>query len=145
LNNQIGPADVWGLSPFEQYDNIRLALESARAIGVQVSIYKPVDLIETNKYPSQSIDFLWELIKTQLLQNVKLSLHPELIRLLNPSEIPAEFNKLLPESILLRWVNYVIKVALLDDNLATIIARSKIIFIYINNFHFKFMLIYYNI
>jgi len=54
---------------------------------------------------------IWQLVKIQLLNNISLKNHPELIRLLEEGEELADLMKLTPEQLLLRWFNYHLKQA----------------------------------
>ena len=56
--------------------------------------------------PILVLGLVWQIIRIQLLSQITLKNHPELVVLLEENETLATFMKLPPETILLRWVNY---------------------------------------
>jgi plastin-1 len=90
-------------------ENQNLAINSCKSIGCQVVNIGSQDLIEGK--PHLVLGLLWQIIKIGLLQNISLKNCPELIVLLNDGESLADFMRLPPEQILLRWVNYHLKKA----------------------------------
>jgi plastin-1 len=85
-------------------ENQNLALNAAKAIGCQVINIGAQDLIEGR--PHLVLGLVWQVIRIQLLAQITLRNVPELVLLLEEEETLADFLKLHPELILLRWLNY---------------------------------------
>lgn len=56
--------------------------------------------------PILILGLVWQIIKIQMLSSISLKNFPELAVLLCEDETLADFVKLPPETILLRWLNY---------------------------------------
>jgi len=93
-----------GLNVYQKTENQNLALNAAKAIGCQVVNIGAQDLIEGR--PILVLGLVWQIIKIQLLSQISLRNVPELVLLLEDDETMADFLKLHPELILLRWLNY---------------------------------------
>lgn len=83
---------------------MKLALNAAKAIGIQVVNIYP-DTIIDQKY-SLVLGLLWQILKQILLSEVNLKDHPQLVRLLKEGETLNDLLKLNKEELLLRWFNY---------------------------------------
>jgi len=94
-----------GLSIFKVNENLNLAINSAKGIGVRVTNVGAGDIREY-KNPALILGLMWQMVKMQLLSDINLTAHPELIRLLMEGETLEDFLKLSPEEILKRWMNY---------------------------------------
>jgi len=92
------------LSVYQKIENLNLALNAAKSIGCQIVNIGAQDMIEGR--PILILGLLWQIIKIQLLSQISLKEHPELVLLLQEGEDLASFMKLPPEEILMRWVNY---------------------------------------
>ena len=92
------------LSVYQKIENLNLALNAAKSIGCQIVNIGAQDMIEGR--PILILGLLWQIIKIQLLSQISLKEHPELVLLLNEGEELPAFMKLPPEDILMRWVNY---------------------------------------
>lgn len=92
------------MNVYQMTENQNLALNAARAIGCQVVNIGAQDLIEGR--PILILGLVWQVIKIQLLSLISLKNFPELVVLLGEGETMADFMKLHPELILLRWLNY---------------------------------------
>ena len=92
------------MNVYQKTENQNLALNAAKAIGCQVINIGAQDLIEGR--PILVLGLVWQIIKIQLLSQISLRNIPELVLLLNDDETLADFLKLHPELILLRWLNY---------------------------------------
>ncbi len=92
------------MNVYQKTENQNLALNAARAIGCQVVNIGAQDLIEGR--PILILGLVWQIIKIQLLSLISLKNFPELVVLLAEGETMADFMKLHPEVILLRWLNY---------------------------------------
>lgn len=103
LNKKANP------SIYQKIENLNLALNAAKGIGCQIVNIGAQDLIEGR--PILVLGILWQIIKIQLMSQISLKEHPELVLLLEPGEDLAAFMKLPPEDILIRWVNYHLKAA----------------------------------
>ncbi|BFZ15593.1 hypothetical protein BsWGS_18631 [Bradybaena similaris] len=92
------------LSVYRRHENLTLAINSAQAIGCSTVNIGPDDL-DTGK-PHLVLGLLWQIIRIGLLSDINLAHHPGLIHLLEEGETLEDLQKLTPEQILLRWVNY---------------------------------------
>ncbi|CAL1545073.1 unnamed protein product [Lymnaea stagnalis] len=92
------------LSVYRRHENLMLAINSAQAIGCSTVNIGPDDL-DTGK-PHLVLGLLWQIIRIGLLSDINLAHHPGLIHLLEEGETLEDLQKLTPEQILLRWVNY---------------------------------------
>jgi len=95
------------LNTFQATENHNLCINSAKSIGCSVVNIGSQDLIEGREH--LILGLIWQIVRIGLLSNLNLTIHPELYRLLEPGEDIADFVKLPPEQILLRWVNYHLK------------------------------------
>ncbi|CAG5120872.1 unnamed protein product, partial [Candidula unifasciata] len=92
------------LSVYRRHENLTLAINSAQAIGCSTVNIGPDDL-DAGK-PHLVLGLLWQIIRIGLLSDINLAHHPGLIHLLEEGETLEDLQKLSPEQILLRWVNY---------------------------------------
>jgi len=96
-------------SVFQINENLTLAINAAKSIGVQTINIGAGELKEGEKHPHLVLGVIWQIVKIQLLNSINLKNHPELVRLLEQGEELADLLKLPPEQLLLRWVNYHLK------------------------------------
>eukprot|EP01039_Chlorochromonas_danica_P011620 gene11620-13028_t len=89
---------------YQKTENQNLALNAAKSIGCQIINIGSFDLIEGR--PVLVLGLIWQIIRIQLLGQISLKNIPELVLLLNEGESMADFLKLNPEVILMRWLNY---------------------------------------
>ncbi|XP_065192722.1 plastin-2-like [Sycon ciliatum] len=89
---------------FKIHENQTLVLNSASAIGCSVVNIGAEDLISGK--PHLVLGLMWQIIRIGLLAKISLKNNPNLAVLLNDGESLADFLKLSPEEILLRWFNY---------------------------------------
>ncbi|XP_005098203.2 plastin-1 [Aplysia californica] len=92
------------LSVYRRHENLTLAINSAQSIGCSVVNIGPDDL-DMGK-PHLVLGLLWQIIRIGLLSDINLAHHPGLVHLLQEDETLEDLQKLSPEQILLRWVNY---------------------------------------
>jgi len=91
-------------------ENMTLVVESARATGAKLeSGLEAKTLVASHENVQQSIDFISQIILTQLLQKVNVKDHPELVRLLGPQEEVGDLLKTSPEQMLVKWINFHVK------------------------------------
>jgi len=131
-------------------ENLNLVLNAASSLGIAAASFGLTNIQLLDSLNSDHIEpvtrFLWELIRTTLLREVDVKVHPELSRLLNdefdvtrlarsnssPGRISisgpssSKGASLSPEMLLLRWLNYHLKpygippvLAYADDSLQT--------------------------
>merc|ERR1711972_1125679 len=99
--NRISPSSP---STFHITENLNLALNAAKGIGLTVVNIGAQDMIEGR--PHLVLGLVWQLVKMSLLSKINLKENPFLIRLLQPGETLEELLKLPPEQLLMRWFNY---------------------------------------
>lgn len=95
------------LNPWQQNENLSLAINSAKGIGCSTVNIVQTTLAEGR--PHIVLGLVWQIIKTGLLQDINLKQHPELVRLVNEGEELSDLLKMPAESLLIRWVNYHLK------------------------------------
>ncbi|KAH6555254.1 hypothetical protein KP509_1Z270100 [Ceratopteris richardii] len=88
------------LNVWEQVENHNLCLNSAKAIGCSVVNIGTQDLMEGR--PHLVLGLIFQIIKIQLLANVNLKETPELVEMVNDTELL----NLPADKVLLRWMNY---------------------------------------
>lgn len=93
-----------GMNVYQKTENQNIAINSARAIGCQITNIGAADMIEGR--PILVLGVLWQIIKIQLLASISLKNFPELVLLLQEGEDIDTLLKLPPEELLLRWFNY---------------------------------------
>lgn len=92
------------ITPFHTVENLNLALNAARGIGIKVVNVGSQDMVEGK--PHLVLGLLWQVVKMSLLSKISLKENPFLIRLLQPGEALEDLLKLTPEELLTRWVNH---------------------------------------
>merc|ERR1719187_3014938 len=94
------------ISIFKQHENLTLAINSAKSIGIVVIGIDSHTLNSSQGKKWLVLGLVWQLIKMYLFKEITLSHVPGLINLLMEGEDPSVLMKLSPEQLLLRWVNY---------------------------------------
>uniref|UniRef100_A0A183J1Q4 PLSL protein n=1 Tax=Soboliphyme baturini TaxID=241478 RepID=A0A183J1Q4_9BILA len=92
------------LNAYTRRENLTLAVNSARAIGCCIVNIDADDLAKGK--PHLVLGLLWQIIRIGLFSTINLVHVPGLFRLLGKDESLADLQKLGPEQILIRWVNY---------------------------------------
>lgn len=85
-------------------ENQNLVIQGAQHIGVEVQNISAEDLWSGKE--SVVLQLLWQIIKIGLLSHVNIEDHPNLTILRKSSEDWSVFVKLLPEELIIRWVNH---------------------------------------
>jgi len=99
------------LSVFQMNENNSLMINAAKSIGVNTTTIGAGDLREGMGKPHLVLGIIWQLVKIQLLNQINLKNHPELIRLLGENETIEQLLALPAEQLLLRWFNFHLKEA----------------------------------
>jgi len=99
------------LSVFQMNENNSLVINAAKSIGVNTVNIGPGDLRQGMGNPHLVLGIVWQLVKIQLLNQINLKNHPELIRLLKEDETLEQLFALPAEKLLLRWFNFHLKEA----------------------------------
>ncbi|KHJ40753.1 hypothetical protein D918_09195 [Trichuris suis] len=92
------------LNTYTRRENLTLAVNSARAIGCNIVNIDADDLAKGK--PHLVLGLLWQIIRIGLFNQIDLVHVPGLFRLLNEGENISDLQRLSPEQILIRWVNY---------------------------------------
>jgi plastin-3 len=103
------------LNAYRKLENLTLALNSAQAIGCNIVNIDADDLAKGK--PHLVLGLLWQIIRIGLFSQIDLIHVPGLVRLLRDGESLADLQKLSPEQILIRWVNYHLQNADIDRRL----------------------------
>jgi len=89
---------------FEKLQNHSIAIQCGKALGLNVVNVSGTDLERGT--PHLVLGFVWQLVRTYLLEQVSVAKHPELVLLAGKDEDKDKFANLPPEETLLRWVNW---------------------------------------
>jgi hypothetical protein len=89
---------------FRSTENINLGLNSAKSIGCTVVNIGQGDIKEGRGHLVLAL--LWQIIEIGLTAGISLENHPNLACLLDEDEDISILQRMSPEQILLRWVNY---------------------------------------
>jgi hypothetical protein len=114
-------------------ENITLALNSAKSIGIKTINVGNIDIRDGTKHIC--LGLTWQLVRMSLVKDIQLNKCPELFRLLLDGEKLEDLLKLTPEQILLRWLNYHLKAAgnpRKATNFASDLSDSEILTIVMN-------------
>ena len=98
-----GGAD--GMSLFDCEANVERALHAARLAGCAIPGVSAQALIEGE--PVSVMTMVWQLLHLKLIKPVSVHAHPELFSLVMPGEEDA----VVPEELLLRWLNHHLRLA----------------------------------
>jgi len=99
------------LSVFKKHENLTLAIQSAKSIGITVVNMDSHTLSEGEEKKYLVLGLLWQIIARLLMDKINLINHPGLIVLLEDGETIEDLMRLKPEQILLRWINYQLRKA----------------------------------
>jgi hypothetical protein len=95
------------LNTFSLLTNITFALSTAKSLGLSIVSISPPDIRDGT--PHLVLGLIRQLMRLALMRSITLIDHPELFRLLKEGESLADFFKLSPEEILLRWLDCELK------------------------------------
>jgi plastin-1 len=95
-----------------------MAIAAAKGMGIKMVGIDSRDFI--NKVPHYILACLWQAIRLASSQTVTLKDTPELMRLCEEGEELHDLNKLPPETILIRWMNYHLKKAGVDKRVTNL-------------------------
>eukprot|EP00494_Astrolonche_serrata_P031793 UN32062 len=95
----------------KKIENHKVNIDAARFVGVTVTDIQATDFLGHGEDHNKVLDFIGQLILLQVCSSINVIKHPELIRLLKPREQPNILLGLNPRQILLRWMNYHLKLA----------------------------------
>jgi len=100
------------MSIFKRHENLNLAINSAKAIGINV-INIDSHIIEEGKRHI-ILGVIWQIIAIFLFDHMKVQFFPGLISLLRDGETLEDLMKLTPEQLLMRWINFQLERAGVD-------------------------------
>lgn len=98
-------------------ENLRLAINSAKAIGCIVNLSS--DMIQ-NKQFAAVFGIIWQILRILQIYSMNLKNCPQIIKLKNSNETLEEFMALKTEDFLIRWVNYHLKKRGLSDRVTNL-------------------------
>jgi len=101
--NKVKPGKT-SIDAFRQIENLNLALNSAKAIGATVINVGYQDIVDGRAHLVLSI--MWQVIEIGLMAGVSLDHNPHIAALLEEDEELSDLQRLGPEGILLRWINF---------------------------------------
>lgn len=88
-------------------ENLNLALNAAKGIGLRLPGINPQAFIEKKHHLILAV--LWQVFRMYLTKSIDLQHCPEIMRLSEEGEELKDLQKLPPETILIRWVNFHLK------------------------------------
>ncbi|CAD5221133.1 unnamed protein product [Bursaphelenchus okinawaensis] len=103
------------LNTYTKLENLTLCLMSAQAIGCNIVNIDGIDLSKGK--PHLVLGLLWQIIRIGLFREIDLVHVPGLFRLLKEGETLDDLRRLTPEQILIRWVNYHLERAKVQNRL----------------------------
>ena len=86
-----------------------MGIAAAKGVGVKLIGIDSNDFI--NKVPKNILAFAWQAVRMALAKKITLKDTPEIMRLALEGEDLAHLNKLPPDQLLIRWVNFHLKAA----------------------------------
>uniref|UniRef100_A0A1I7TZ18 Calponin-homology (CH) domain-containing protein n=1 Tax=Caenorhabditis tropicalis TaxID=1561998 RepID=A0A1I7TZ18_9PELO len=92
------------LNAISKLDNLTLVCRSAQGVGISLVNNGPTDMAAGT--PHLVLAFLFKLIKKVLLAPINLNMCRGLQNLLQDEESLADLQRISPEDLLIRWVNY---------------------------------------
>lgn len=95
------------LSIYKINENLNLAISTAKSVGIVVINVHP-DLIREKK-EHIVLGLIWQLVRMYMFRKISLRHVPEMIVLKKEGEDDGALFKLKPEEILMRWLNYHMK------------------------------------
>jgi len=97
------------LNVYQIKENLQMGIAAAKGLGIKMIGVNSNDFI--NKVPHMMLGTIWQLIRLKFTQAISLKNCPEIMRLAEGEETLQDLNKLSPETILIRWINYHLKAA----------------------------------
>jgi Calponin homology (CH) domain len=90
-------------------ENLNLALNAAKGLGIKLPGITTSAFIEKKHHLILAV--LWQIMRQCLVKQIDLQHCPEIIRLALEGEELTDLQKLPPETILIRWINFHLKQA----------------------------------
>jgi len=84
--------------------NLNVALGAAKEIGIKLTNIGYDDFLKGNRHVM--LGLVWQIIKFDLLKNINMVSHPEIVHLLSRGEDAKAFSNLDPDKVILRWFNH---------------------------------------
>eukprot|EP01084_Bolivina_argentea_P105525 188962_1 len=97
------------INDIEIRDNMQLVICSAQSMGIHLLSYDLNDWLQPNNWVTYSIHLIKSLSTKYLNKRITIHKHNQLIRLLSPTELiedPDKIRKLSAQQWLQRWINY---------------------------------------
>ena len=95
------------LNVYQKTENAQKFIAGAKSIGCQVVNLRAQDIVEGNKVLVYGI--ISQVMKIQLLSSISIFSYPSLGVLREDGESLQAFSKLYTDTLLLRWVNYILR------------------------------------
>ena len=95
------------MNVYQVKENLNLALNACKGIGLKIPGINTSAFME--KKPHLILAVLWQIVRMTLTKSINLKQVPELMKLAEEGEELTDLNKLPPETILIRWINYHLK------------------------------------
>lgn len=97
------------MNVYQCKENLQMGIAAAKGLGIKLIGVDSNDFI--NKVPHNILGFVWQALRLAVAKTVTLKDTPEIMRLAEEGESLADLNKLAPEKLLIRWVNFHLKQA----------------------------------
>ena len=92
------------INVYQVKENLNMALAAAKALGIKLVGIDSNDFI--NKVPHMMLGCLWQTIRMCIIKQISLKDTPEIMKLGKEGEDLKDIQKLKPEEVLIRWINY---------------------------------------
>ena len=92
------------MNVYQIKENLQMGIAACKGLGIKMIGINSNDFI--NKIPHMMLGTIWQLIRMKMTQSINLKHCPEIMKLAQGDETLQDLNKLAPEDILIRWINY---------------------------------------
>ena len=97
------------MNVYQVKENLKMGIASAKGCGIKMTGIDSNDFI--NKVPHMILGCLWQTIRMCITKQISLKDTPEIMKLCEEGEELKDIQKLTPEAVLIRWINYHLKKA----------------------------------
>ena len=98
-----------GDSDYNKYCNLNMTIGTAKSLGIKAHGLTYESFMSIGYQTPLVMDFVRQLIRLWSTKKIKLINCPEIITLRDDDESIEQINKLSAESILIRWINHLLK------------------------------------
>ena len=104
---EFGEAGGWGKN--EKASSLNMAIEAAKGMGIKVTG------LDSNTFSEHTehliLEFIWQILRKWITNSINIKDTPQIKKLARSEEELKYLERLKPEDILIKWVNYHLKKA----------------------------------